>query len=53
MDLKEFFAGCKRVLKHAKKPTRDEYYAALKFTVVLASVFGSIGLVLTILFLVL
>jgi protein translocase SEC61 complex gamma subunit len=52
MNLKEFLRGCKRVLKHAKKPTKEEYYNTLKFTVVLATIFGGLGLILTILFLI-
>ncbi|NPA85865.1 MAG: protein translocase SEC61 complex subunit gamma [bacterium] len=52
MKLRQFIAGCKRVLKLAKKPTLAEYRQALKFLFFFATIFGIIGLILTIIFLI-
>ncbi len=43
MNLKRFVAQCKRVLKIATKPTKEEYMASLKIISLAIGILGSIG----------
>jgi protein transport protein SEC61 subunit gamma-like protein len=50
MGLKEFLKNCKRVLKIAKKPGKEEFYSATKITGLGIVFIGLIGFIVFLVF---